>query len=140
MRSGARGMRNESSISIDFSERCRIFKYQACFLTKYIHLIVHSPKCPQSARALTLGASKRAKGGAATESTSFQRWLADADAPHATLAYLEMEDLCDFRATCRAAKAVVSTYEGRFKEFDCDLATGDDRPLTLPDGASASPG
>ena len=61
------------------------------------------------------------------------RLLADADAAHAMLDFLEMDEMCTFRATCSAAKAAVATYPGPFKTIDDGaITTGQKFKVNFP--------
>ena len=57
--------------------------------------------------------SKRAKvAELSINSKAVDQWLADADVPHVTLGFLKMSEMCEFRATCSAAKAAVAAFDG----------------------------
>ena len=57
--------------------------------------------------------------------SALYRWLADADVPHVTLSFLNMGEMCEFRATCSAAKDAVASYRGAFEIVTCTPHTSD---------------
>ena len=77
-----------------------------------------SPPPPKRARVDSEPSSSRALDNA---SPVAEKWLADADAPHLTLAFLSPQEMCQFRATCSAAKVAVATYAGAAAPMDFEI-------------------